>query len=66
MKQCSNSDEQAPEPETPVELPLSRYRGIAKEVFQDLGGGDAFIRGERERFMALGTTGPSGTSRRRP
>ncbi len=30
--------------------PLSNYRGIAKEVFRELGGGEAFIRGERERF----------------
>jgi hypothetical protein len=58
MKQCSNSDEQAPEPETRIKLPLSRYRGIAKEVFQGLGGGDAFIRGERERFYGPGDDGP--------
>lgn len=27
-----------------------RLRGIAAEIFRDLGGGEAFIRGERERF----------------
>jgi hypothetical protein len=54
MKQDSKSDEQAPRPETPVELPLSHYRGIAKEVFQSLGGGEAFIRGEREHFYGPG------------
>jgi hypothetical protein len=54
MNQDSNSDEQALGPETPVDLPLSHYRGIAKEVFQDLGGGEAFIRGEREHFYGPG------------
>ena len=29
-----------------------RYRGIAKEVFQSLGGGEAFIKSEREEFDA--------------
>ena len=54
MKQDSKSGEQAPWPEDPVELPLSHYRGIAKEVFQDLGGGEAFIRSEREGFYGPG------------
>lgn len=45
---------QAPGPETPVELPLSRFRGIAKEVFQGLGGGEAFIRSGREHFYGPG------------
>jgi len=30
--------------------PLTGLRGIAKQVFQDLGGGEAFIRAEREKF----------------
>lgn len=30
--------------------PLDRLWGIGKEVFQDLGGGEAFIRSERESF----------------
>jgi hypothetical protein len=32
------------------EWPFLRLRGIAKEVFSSLGGGEAFIRKERERF----------------
>jgi hypothetical protein len=32
------------------ESPLLRLWGIGKEVFQSLGGGEAFIRRERERF----------------
>jgi len=32
------------------ESPLLRLEGIGKEVFQSLGGGEAFIRRERERF----------------
>jgi hypothetical protein len=62
MKQESNSEEQVPVPETPVEPPLSRCRGIAKEVFHALGGGEAFIRGERERFYGPEDDwrGPSG------
>jgi hypothetical protein len=58
MKQDSNSDEQAPGTETPVELPLSRFRGIAKEVFQELGGGEAFIRGERKNFYGDQASAP--------
>jgi hypothetical protein len=30
--------------------PLDRLWGIGKDVFQDLGGGEAFIRKERDRF----------------
>jgi hypothetical protein len=30
--------------------PFLRLRGIAKDVFQSLGGGEAFIQKERERF----------------
>jgi hypothetical protein len=32
------------------ESPFLRLRGIAKEVFQALGGGEAFIPKEREQF----------------
>lgn len=35
--------------ESPL-LQLLRLQGIGKEVFQSLGGGEAFIRRERERF----------------
>jgi|tagenome__1003787_1003787.scaffolds.fasta_scaffold19309963_1 hypothetical protein len=34
----------------PAESPFLRLRGIAKDVFQSLGGGEAFIRKERARF----------------
>jgi hypothetical protein len=34
--------------------PLAGLRGIAKEVFQKLGGGEAFIRAEREGFYGVG------------
>ena len=30
--------------------PLAGLRGIAKQVFQDLGGGEGFLRAEREKF----------------
>jgi hypothetical protein len=30
--------------------PLARFWGIGKEVFESLGGGEAFIRSERENF----------------
>ena len=33
-----------------AEDPLMRLWGIGQEVFQGLGGGEAFIRGEREHF----------------
>src|ERR1035437_4756922 len=36
--------------EQPGELPLRRLWGIGKEVFQSLGGGEAFIRSEREQW----------------
>jgi hypothetical protein len=38
----------------PEESPFLRLRGIAKDVFQSLGGGEAFIRKERERFYGPG------------
>jgi 5-methylcytosine-specific restriction protein B len=47
-------DEQDPAAGATVEVPLSNYRGIAKEVFQSLGGGEAFIRSQRERFYGPG------------
>jgi hypothetical protein len=34
-------------PSEPAEWPLLKLRGIAKDVFQSLGGGEAFIRGTR-------------------
>jgi hypothetical protein len=33
--------------------PLARLWGIGKEVFESLGGGEAFIRSERENFYGL-------------
>src|SRR5664279_2163340 len=40
------------------ESPLLRLWGIGKEVFQSLGGGEAFIRSEREQW---GRRSPHGT-----
>jgi hypothetical protein len=40
----------APEPDAD---PFRRLRGVAKEVFRSLGGGEAFLRGERSN-----STGP--------
>ena len=37
-----------------AEWPFLRLRGIGKEVFQSLGGGEAFIRKEREEFYGPG------------
>jgi hypothetical protein len=34
--------------------PFRRLRGVAKEVFRSLGGGEAFLRGEREQFHGSG------------
>lgn len=34
----------------PAEWAFLRLRGIAKEVFRDLGGGEEFLRKEREQF----------------
>jgi hypothetical protein len=42
-------DEQAI-PDEMQDSPLLRLWGIGKEVFESLGGGEAFIRRERERF----------------
>ena len=38
----------------PAEWPFLRLRGIGKDVFQSLGGGEAFIRKEREQFYGPG------------
>jgi len=38
----------------PAEWPFLRLRGIAKEVFSDLGGGEEFLRKEREQFYGPG------------
>lgn len=37
-----------------AEWPFSKLRGIAKEAFNSLGGGEAFIQQERERFHEPG------------
>jgi hypothetical protein len=42
----------APRPHT--EWPFMKLRGLAKGVFKSLGGGEAFIRQERERFHEPG------------
>jgi hypothetical protein len=36
------------------EWPFQKLRGAAKEVFQSLGGGEAFLRNEREQFYGGG------------
>jgi hypothetical protein len=38
----------------PDEWPLVKLRGVAKEVFRSLGGGEEFLRKEREQFRASG------------
>ena len=38
----------------PEEWPFKNLRGVAKEVFRSLGGGDAFLRKEREGFHEPG------------
>jgi hypothetical protein len=47
-----NDDQNAPRPRP--EWPFANLRGIAKEVFSSLGGGEAFIQQERERFHGPG------------
>jgi hypothetical protein len=43
------------EPSTqPEEWPFKKLRGVAKEVFGSLGGGEAFLRRERETFHGPG------------
>ena len=39
------------------EWPFLRLRGIAKDVFRSLGGGEEFIRNEREQFYRLNGPG---------
>jgi hypothetical protein len=36
------------------EWPFEKLRGVAKEVFGSLGGGEAFLRNERENFHGPG------------
>ncbi len=38
----------------PEEWPFKKLRGVAKEVFRSLGGGETFLRKEREKFRASG------------
>jgi hypothetical protein len=38
----------------PEEWPFKKLRGVAKEVFGSLGGGEAFLRKEREKFHGPG------------
>jgi hypothetical protein len=48
-----NADENAA-PSPRPEWPFASLRGIAREVFSDLGGGEAFIQQEREQFHGSG------------
>jgi len=41
-------------PTAPPEWPFLKLRGIAKEAFSSLGGGEAFIQQERARFFDPG------------
>jgi hypothetical protein len=41
-------------PKQPEEWPFRKLRGVAKEVFRSLGGGEAFLRNEREKFHGPG------------
>jgi hypothetical protein len=38
----------------PEEWPFKKLRGVAKEVFRSLGGGEAFLHQEREKFHGPG------------
>jgi hypothetical protein len=38
----------------PEEWPFKKLRGVAKEVFRNLGGGEAFLREERDKFHGPG------------
>jgi hypothetical protein len=38
----------------PEKWPFQKLRGVAKEVFRSLGGGEAFLRKEREQFRGPG------------
>jgi len=44
--EIQDSNEKHPVPADP----FLELRGIAKDLFQELGGGEAFIRNERENF----------------
>jgi len=48
------TNEDAGKSTKPTRSPFYAFRGIAKDVFQALGGGEAFIRSEREQFYAPG------------
>ncbi len=47
-------DEAQPASGKRAEWPFLRLRGIAKEAFSDLGGGEEFLRKEREQFYGPG------------
>ena len=40
----------------PEDWPFQKLRGVAKDVFRSLGGGEAFLRKEREQFHGPGET----------
>jgi len=44
------TDTPCAQPAPSLPFPFLRFRGIAKEVFQSLGGGEQFIKNEREHF----------------
>ncbi len=47
-------------PQPPIhggEWPFKNLRGVAREVFRSLGGGEAFLNEERERFYGPGDVG---------
>jgi hypothetical protein len=48
----------------PAQSPIWELRGIAKTVFNELGGGEAFIRAERERFFGAQRARRSPATRR--
>jgi hypothetical protein len=47
-----NDEERKPAPR--LEWPFMKLRGLAKDVFRSLGGGETFIRQEREQFHGPG------------
>jgi hypothetical protein len=49
------ADELSKNDRSETEIAFLRLRGIAKEVFRSLGGGEAFIRRERENFYGDNT-----------
>lgn len=53
-----NGDAKEPSPQP--EWPFLKLRGIAKEVFSSLGGGESFIQHEREQFHEPGHNPGSG------